>query len=93
MDGSDNFYQTAAHEAGHIMIDTIHAEGPAPRHQTELMFAFAAQTNAFNGPKRLCDNPLAIRYLRWTAANNQQQFAISAVQRLRTKAAPIMEAW
>jgi len=94
MDGSDNLPFTYPHESGHVFIDAFHTLGTGG--STELMSGTGtSQVNSVTATKRICDHPVHVSYamFRPNAGPATTSQAISAVERLRVRGAPVFEGW
>jgi hypothetical protein len=101
MDGGDVDPFSYPHEAGHILHDGFHTATGAAGANTELMRGGTSPNNAVGATKRICDDPVRVSYGTFNpspavqaatpgASTNQQ---VSATQRVRTRAAQVLEAW
>lgn len=92
LDDTDSLPYTYPHESGHVMMDAIHA-----LNTTEMMRGGTVEQNELRGSKRICDDPVHIEYqLRGAVTipgGAVTNVALSAVQRLRTKGAQVMQPW
>ena len=92
LDDTDSLPYTYPHESGHVMMDAIHA-----LNTTEMMRGGTVEQNELRGSKRICDDPVHIQYqLRGAVTipgGAVTNVAISAVERVRTKGAQVMQSW
>ena len=98
LDGGDNLPFTFPHEAGHVLNDAFHTDAADPNGPTQLMSGTGTSVaNAVNATKRICDGPVLVRYAMFNPAQPTpgaaQTVQINAVQRFRTGAATVSEAW
>ncbi|HEV8541672.1 MAG TPA: hypothetical protein VGR78_04720 [Verrucomicrobiae bacterium] len=95
LDETDTLPYTYPHESGHVMMDAIHAIEANPR--TELMRAGTAEQNTLLGSKRICDDPVQIKYqLRGAVTvpgGAVTETRLSAVQRLLARGAQVFQPW
>jgi hypothetical protein len=98
MDASDNLPFTYPHEAGHALNDAFHSDHRTdPLGPTELMAGGGTSAaNAVNATKRICDT-VPVRYGVFDPAQanpgDSQWSRFSAVDRFRTRGAPVTEGW
>ncbi len=95
MDHSDNVPFAFPHEAGHVLMDAFHAFGA--NSITEMMTGEGTnKKNAVDASKRICDS-VKVRYDMLDPAQPtpgaQKPSAISAVHRMRSHGAAVMEDW
>jgi hypothetical protein len=94
LDASDNLPFTFPHEAGHVLSDAFHADGP--NSSTEMMVSGTSVMNAVNASKRICD-AVKVKYAIFDPAQPTPGASkiqeISAVQRVRRHGAPVIERW
>jgi hypothetical protein len=94
MDGGDNLPFTFPHEAGHVLNDAFHTAGANA--STEMMRSGTSPANAVDASKRICDS-VQVQYGMFDPAQPAPgaalNSAVSAVQRIRTRGAPVMEDW
>jgi hypothetical protein len=98
MDGSDSNPFSFPHEAGHVMLDTFHANQSDPLVLTQLMRNGTSHSNNVSGSKRLCDSPALCSYDAFDPAQpvpgaSTVLLKINAVQRLRDKGSVVQESW
>lgn len=94
MDGGDTLPFTFPHEAGHVLNDAFHTAGANA--STEMMRSGTSPANAVDGSKRICDS-VRVQYGMFDPAQPTPgaaiNSAVSAVARMRTRGAPVMEDW
>ncbi|HEY6006437.1 MAG TPA: hypothetical protein VIV57_26390 [Anaeromyxobacter sp.] len=94
MDGGDALPFTFPHEAGHVLNDAFHTAGANA--STEMMRSGTSPANAVDASKRICDT-VHVQYGMFDPAQPTPgaaiNSAISAVQRMRARGAPVMEDW
>lgn len=94
MDDGDTLPFTFPHESGHVLNDAFHTAGANAT--TEMMRSGTSPANAVDGSKRICDT-VHVQYGMFDPAQPTPgaaiNSAISAVTRMRTRGAPVMEDW
>ena len=98
LDGGDNLPFTFPHEAGHVLNDAFHTNAADANGPTQLMSGTGTSVaNAVNATKRICDTPVLVQYGAFDPAQAtpgaSKFLRINAVQRFRTGAAAVSEAW
>lgn len=96
MDGSDNLPYTFPHELGHALLDCFHTTT-----RSELMASGGTSVApAVGGTKRLCDDPIQIRYGNWDPSkdfvhdpNPTRLVDFSAAKRLGTVDVSVFTGW
>lgn len=98
MDGSNNLPFTFPHEAGHVLNDAFHSDNADPNGPTQLMSgAGTSVANSVNATKRISDTPVQVRYAFFDPAQPTPGAFVNnpifPAQRMRTRGAPVIEAW
>jgi len=103
MDGGDNLAYTFPHEAGHILHDAFHvthtnSSGAVVQANgaTQLMRSGTTAVNSIGATRRLCDS-YKVKWGRWSknqsTVGKTTDDAISAVERLKKRGAPMFRPW